>query len=648
MDLGDFSRRRGDLQAQWTRESLVDDSWLRASFAHLDEEALDRLRTALNRAIEHLDACGEPLDHAIGTTLVAADLALDADSIIAALLHSASVRLPADQAEAQFGPVVARLIDGCSRLDQIRDLTQSDAMQAKTKDAEAQAEALRKMVLAMVEDIRAVLIALAERTQQMRLLARVPPETATALAHSTLQLFAPLANRLGVWQLKWELEDLSLRQLEPALYQQIARSLDERRTDRERGVAEIVESVKTLLREAGIEAEVTGRPKHIYSIWKKMVAKQLRFEQVFDVRAVRVLVDTIEQCYAALSAVHARWDPIEGEFDDYIANPKRNFYRSLHTAVTGPNGTPVEIQIRTHDMHQHAEYGVAAHWRYKEGRPAHENVDQKISLLRQILAWQQDVKETLPSVSELGFDESVFALTPQGRVIDLPRGATPLDFAYHVHTDLGHRCRGAKVDGHIVPLNTVLESGQRVEILTSKQGGPSRDWLSPNAGYLKSSRARAKVRHWFNNNDPLTQLTNGRAILERELQRRGIATFSFERLAQKLGFANVDELLIALTRDEVGARMLDEALEQPVIATPKRPPSKATATPGKAPGVSVNGIDGLMVFEARCCKPRPPDPIVGFVTLARGITVHRQDCRNIARVPADKRQRVLPAEWNDA
>jgi GTP pyrophosphokinase len=502
----------------------------------------------------------------------------------------------------------------------------------------------------MVEDIRVVLIKLAERTQTLRNLSGAPAEQQQQIAQETQSIFAPLANRLGVWQIKWELEDLSTRYLEPALYKQVAKLLDERRVDREQYISDVIAQLRQKLESTGIRGEVSGRPKHIYSIINKMKRKHLDFDQLYDVRAVRVLVDDIEQCYAALSIVHELWQPIQQEFDDYIARPKSNGYRSLHTAVLGPRELPVEVQIRTRQMHHDSELGVAAHWRYKENRKSERSVDDKIAWLRQILEWKSELADNglQEQFKNEVLQDRVYVLTPQGKVIDLPVGATPVDFAYVVHTDLGHRTRGAKIDGNIVPLNTRLQNGQRIEILTTKQGGPSRDWLSPRLGFLQSARARAKVRRWFSEQNLDDSISQGRILLDRELHRLGVTDINQEKLAQRLHFNKLDDLLAGLGRSEITARRIALAIQQELptrTIVPQVAAARPAAQRASSTGVLVAGVDNLMIRMAKCCKPEAPLAIVGYVTRDRGITIHTRDCSFMLRVPEDKQDRLLEAEW---
>ncbi len=468
-----------------------------------------------------------------------------------------------------------------------------------------------------------------------------------AAGQETLTLFAPLANRLGVAELKWELEDFAFRFTEPELYKKVAGLLDEKRNDREAYIARVMAKLFGELTAIGIEATINGRPKHLYSIFRKMRGKNLAFEQLYDIRALRVIVKSVRECYAVLGVVHDLWTPIEGEFDDYIASPKANDYRSLHTAVVGPEGRTLEVQIRTEEMHGHSEHGVAAHWRYKEGRRADQRFDAKIAWLRQVLAWKADVLAEEGAQGRIPrglFEETIYVLTPQGRVVDLPAGSTPIDFAYHVHTDLGHRCRGAKVDGQMVPLSTRLANAQRVEIVAAKQGGPSRDWLS--GGYLASPRALAKVRQWFRHEDFALDAATGRANLEKELTKLGATSFAHERIATACGFARTEDFFAALGRGEVSARQVEIAVRG---EAPSAPPPAITVAPAPASrassGVLVLGVNNIATLVAKCCKPVPPDPIIGFITRTRGVMVHRADCPNVAGLGEGQRERLLPADW---
>src|SRR6185436_1223284 len=466
-------------------------------------------------------------------------------------------------------------------------------------------------------------------------------------ARETLDLYAPLANRLGVFQLKWELEDWSFRFLEPELYRKIAGMLDEKRVEREQYIRRAIATLTQELEAAGVQGEINGRPKHIYSIWNKMRAKSLDFGQLYDVRALRVIVPTLKDCYTALGVVHNLWQPIPKEFDDYISRPKGNLYQSLHTAVIGPLGKTLEVQIRTQEMHRHAEYGVASHWRYKEKVKTSEAFEQKIAWLRELLAWRDEVADWASTAKKKAqLDDTVYVLTPQGKVLDLPSGSTPIDFAYELHSDLGHRCRGARVDGQIVPLDTPLASGQRVEIVTAKSGGPSRDWLNAERGFVKSAKARAKIRQWFNAKAHAETVAEGRAIVEKELKRERAAHASLDTLAERLGFKKPEELFVAIARDEVNLRQLQVAVRgagpAPVAEAPK---IKARAAGAKSGVLVVGGMDRLMTQLAKCCKPVPPDPIRGFVTRGKGVSVHREDCASLKRLAENQPERLIEAEW---
>src|SRR5712692_2091845 len=640
-----------------TRSDLASAGESDAMYSGLaDEErrALARAREfAANLYGEKLLGTGESAyEHALGVARNVAELRLDADARAAGLLFAVPAYLPGaeEKLKESFGAAVASLVAGISRLNALRVITRSAA---QGKDPQSQAEVLRKMLLAMVEDIRVVLLRLASRTQTMRWLVNSPEAARRELARETLDIYAPLANRLGVWQLKWELEDLSFRYLEPGLYKRIAGLFDDRRSERERAVDNAIVALADELALAGIRAEISGRPKHLNSIYTKMRAKSLDFSQIHDVSGLRVLVDEAKDCYTVLGVVHNLWAPIPGEFDDYISMPTANLYRSLHTAVIGPEGKALEVQIRTREMHRDAELGVAAHWRYKEGakRAAGKGdpFDDKIAWLRQMLAWRDEIVDASDWVEQskhsvLG--DTVYVLTPQGRVIDLPQGATPVDFAYALHSDVGHRCRGAKVNGAIVPLDYRLKNAEVVEIITAKSGGPGRDWLNPALGYIKSPRARNKVRQWFNSREIAGVVAAGRAAVERELQRGGKRAVSLEELAKRLGFGRPDELFAAVGREEVGPRQLRTALlgeaERPQPAEVQ--PKSSRAGPPRS-GILVVGVEHLLTQLARCCRPAPPDRISGFVTKGRGVSVHRRDCPSFARLLERFPERGIGAEW---
>lgn len=616
---------------------------LTAVIAAYPPEDAQRILQAENWCREH-DVSG--LAAGAGEVAVTlAHLALDADTVIAGLCIYLPQELLGVEGEVarRFGLSVAHLLDGAGRMDDLAALV-NDA-HGQHHDA-GQAERLRKMLLAMVDDIRVVLVKLAERGHALRLALDAPEEQRLAIAREIRDIYAPLANRLGVWQIKWEMEDIAFRILEPDTYRKIARLLDEKRTDREGYIQTVIAALEHEMTAAGLRAQVMGRPKHIYSIYNKMRKKKLDFSELYDVRAVRVLVPEVKDCYAVLGIVHNLWQPIPGEFDDYISHPKGNFYRSLHTAVVGPEDKAVEVQIRTFDMHQHAEYGVAAHWRYKEGTRNEGRFDEKIAWLRQLLEWKRDLVDAeLVEQFRTELDDTIYVLTPQGKVIDLPRGATPIDFAYHVHTELGHRCRGAKVDGSIVPLTHALTNGCRVEIISAKQGGPSRDWLS--GGFVRSGRARTKIRAWFKAQDVTLVISQGRALVERDMRRLGIADTNLDDLAKRYHFDRTDDFFLAVGRGDIGLRQLGAVLrdylapsEQPEQLLPIR---HATA---QAPaGILVEGVDNLLTSLAKCCKPAPPDEILGFVTRGRGVSIHRRGCPVAHHLAEKQPERMIPAEW---
>ena len=628
------------------------ESWLASLADRYPEEQLQVLKLALetlaNEGQEYLADSGETLSlHALGTAAILAAMRFDVETVAAALLCGLPDKaLKRETLLGRFGAHLTALVEGAAKLGRMDHLF--TALNAEG----GQSEALRQMLLAMADDIRVVFIKLAERTQALRELANQDESRRRKAANEVRELYAPLANRLGVWQLKWELEDLSCRYLEPETYRQIAKQLDERRLDREWYIEQVLKHLSETLLAAGIEgASVTGRPKHIASILAKMGKKRLSFDEVYDVRAVRVLVPEVKDCFHVLGLVHSLWQPIPGQFDDYISRPKGNGYKSLHTAVVGPEGKALEVQIRTFDMHQEAEMGVAAHWRYKEGSQSsagQSGIQDKISWLRQLLAWKQELADSHELAQHFRnelFQDEVFVLTPQGKVVALASGATPLDFAYAVHTELGHRCRGAKVDGALVPLDRPLATGQRVEILTVKQGGPSRDWLNPHLGVLKTHRARAKVRQWFKQQDHDTHVQQGRELLERELHRFNLSNVNLDKLAARLKFPSLDELCAAIGRGDVGSGQLDRALQDEFVPAPEKPLVSASKRKSDAGGILVEGEPGLLTQMAGCCKPAPPDPIVGYTTQGHGVTIHRADCPVILHLPAEKKNRLLQAGW---
>ena len=665
--------------------SPFDAAWRQEVGAGLDAGGLALIDQAVAWAEPRFEGqhalTGEPLaGHGAGVVRVLAALHTDAATRAAALLAALPTDLMApapslrnDPVAAAFGAEVARLVHGTRALLRLGVV----ARQASDAEAESgsQKEMQRKMLLAMAADLRIVLMRLASRLRSLRWHAESKAPCSTAFARETLDLYAPLANRLGIWQIKWEMEDLAFRFLEPEKYKQIARLLEEKRVEREAFIAGAIERLQAALAKSGVEAEVSGRPKHIYSIWNKMRVKGLDFSQMYDLRALRVIVDDVRACYTALGMVHEMWMPISEEFDDYISRPKPNGYRSLHTVVTDDDGRPFEVQIRTREMHQFAEYGMAAHWRYKEAGAkggqvaASSEYDRQLAWMRQLLAWNTDVegggepakpaagkpatgKGRNAAAAPAHTDERIYVLTPQARVIELPAGATPVDFAYHLHTDLGHRCRGARVDGQMVPLQTRLSTGQTVEIISAKSGGPSRDWLNPQLGFLASPRARAKVRMWFNAIELQQRITQGQALVEKELQRLGKTAVNLEQLAQSLGFARADDLYVAAAKEEFSLQQIDTLFQQPAPAAEPQPAALRNASAGSAEksgksGVLVVGVGSLLTQLARCCRPAPPDSIAGFVTRGRGVSIHRSDCHSYLALAAREPERVIEVAWGE-
>ncbi len=568
---------------------------------------------------------------------------------------------PQETIAKAFGESYAELAVETTKLVQVQrqaSAAQQAALRAGTpvpmaQTTAAQTENVRKMLLAFSRDLRVVLLRLASRLQTLRFFAASKQPLPPGLAAESLHVFAPLANRLGIWEIKWEMEDLSFRFLEPNTYRQIARLLDEKRIEREDYVLRLRERLETELRTQGIPAQVQGRPKHIYSIVKKMRGKSLDFDHVYDVRALRIVVPSVPDCYAALSWVHSQFTPVTEEFDDYIARPKANGYQSLHTIVRDAEGRPIEIQIRTQAMHEHAEHGVAAHWAYKEagtrgysGVTADSAYDAKIAVLRQLLAWERDLSG--PQQGQAVFDDRIYVLTPDAAIVELPQGATAVDFAYSVHTNLGHRCRGARVDGAMVPLNTPLKNGQTVEIVATKEGGPSRDWLNTELGFMVSPRARSKVRAWFNAQATHETIARGREAVEKLLQREGRTAIKLDDLASQLGFASADALFEVVGKDEFSLRSIEAVLRpaEPVASQEEAPQLRKSRSEGGARGsVLVVGVDSLLTQLAKCCKPAPPDVIRGFVTRGKGVSVHRTDCSNLLQLVAKHGERVIEVEW---
>ncbi len=640
-----------------------------------DSEAGDADALARARAFAQPLLTGRVLDsgeaawsHAEGVAQILADLGATPAMQAAAFLVYAGdgLQRPIEVVTKAFGPSYASVVDLTRQLVKI----QRNAREAQVgKEGNAQKRALqtervRKMLLAFSRDLRVVLLRLASRLQTLRWHAASRTPCPPELARESQQVFAPLANRLGIWQIKWELEDLSFRFLEPDEYRRVARLLDERRVAREAGIVAFRAQLVDMLAAAGIRADIQGRPKHIYSIWKKMRGKELDFDHVFDIRAVRVIVDDVAACYAVLGRVNERYSAVDGEFDDYIARPKPNGYQSLHTVVKDDVGRAFEVQIRTREMHEHAEHGVAAHWAYKEaGTKGYAGVsaagafeDQvaqaRKAVLRQLLAWEREFVaepegEAAPASTDApAFEDRIYVFTPQASVIELPAAGTPVDFAYALHTDVGHRCRGARVDGQMVPLQTPLRNGQTVEIVTVREGGPSMDWLNPELHFLQSPRARAKVRAWFNALQHEQTVAKGRELVEKLLQREGRTATSLEELASKLGFDGAQALFEVVGKDEYSLRNIENLLR------PAEPPPpdeviqlKRPRTGGAAGGVLVVGVDSLLTTLASCCRPAPPDAIGGYVTRGKGVAVHRTDCTNFRHMASTTPERVIPVEW---
>ena len=661
-------------------ENLLDT--LPEYFTPVDRDLVIRaFRVADHAHKDQRRASGEPyVNHCVAVALILSELRVPPEVIVAGLLHDTveDTAITLNDLRQDFGDDVAKLVDGVTKLIHLPRVSRGDqhpeetastdsfltiAEQKEEIDKEARvdqlyrsrkydlvSETLRKTFLAMGEDVRVVLIKLADRLHNMRTLGHMPESKRKRIAQETLDIFAPLANRLGIWQMKWELEDLAFRYVNPGKYKEIATNLAERRLDRERDLNDIIEGLATLLSMAGIRAEISGRPKHIYSIYKKMARKGVAFEQVHDIRGVRIIVEDVPTCYSALGVIHTHWRPIPGQFDDYIAVPKDNFYQSLHTAVVFDDGKQLEVQIRTPEMDQNAELGIAAHWRYKEGAPRDEAFEKKILWFRSLMEWKQDVEDAGEFVDSLKtdvFQDRVYVFTPKGDIYDLPLGSTPIDFAYHVHTDIGHRCRGAKVNGKLVPLDYVLHTGEQVEVLTAKRGGPSRDWLNPNLGLVRTQRARAKIRHWFKKQAQEQNIAQGRELLDKELRRLGLKDVNLEQIAHRFEYKNLDELLVAIGCGDlplvrIANHLMQNEKDEDGLLFGSR---LITELVGQSDEITVVGLKGLLTTIARCCNPVPGDDIIGYVTRGRGATVHRQDCPNILRLR--EKERLVKVAWGE-
>jgi guanosine-3',5'-bis(diphosphate) 3'-pyrophosphohydrolase len=618
---------------------------------YLPAEKLPVLKEAYEYAAEkhkgQMRLSGDPfMEHPLQTAYILAELQLDSSSLAAALMHDIpeDTGTPIKDIESKFGVEIANLVDGVTKLGKVALTTSGIAPKA------SQAENLRKMLVAMAEDVRVVFIKLADRLHNMRTLDALPKDRQLKNAQETLEIFAPLAHRLGIWEIKWQLEDLAFRYLQPQEYQRIARLVDIKRTEREKFINRAIKILEKELEKAGVKAEIVGRPKHIYSIHQKMekyAALGKHFDEIYDLLALRVIVESEQDCYAAVGVIHSLWHPLSGTFDDYIANPKPNGYQGLHTAVVCFGTSPLEVQIRTHEMHHIAEYGVASHWRYKEGQKKSQQFEDKVDWLRQLIEWHRELPgadEFLESVKTDIFIDQVFVYTPRGEIKDLPKGSTPLDFAYRVHTDLGNRCIGAKINGKLVPLNYQLKNGDVIEIVSSKAlRGPSLDWLNPNLGFVHTSHARAKIRQWFTKREKTESIERGKQILDKELRRLGIQT-ERQALAELFNYKNLDDFIAAVGNGNISAhqivlKLAAEEKEEQVIETV----APTTMAPS---GVQVLGVGDLMTSIAQCCNPVPGDKIIGYITRSRGVSIHRQDCYNV--INEDEKERLIPVEWGQS
>lgn len=652
------------------------------NYSDLDRELVKRaFRVAYDAHEGQFRASGDPyINHCISVAIILAELRVPPSVVAAGLLHDTveDTYITLEDLERDFGLEICRLVDGVTKLTQLPRVTRGDQRPEDVEkeeeerlltikrggvdpDDEAEqlmrsrrydlvSETLRKTFLAMGDDVRVVLIKLADRLHNMRTLNHMPIKKRKRIAQETLDIFAPLANRLGIWQFKWELEDLAFRYVNPEIYHEISRLLAERRTSREAQMDEIGDALTQVLSQAGIQAEITARPKHIYSIYKKMLRKGVPFDLVYDVRGVRIIVKDTPSCYASLGYIHAKWRPIPGEFDDYIAAPKDNFYRSLHTSVLYEDGKTLEIQIRTPEMHNSAELGIAAHWLYKEGKPRDDDYERRIVWLRSLMEWKRDVEDAQEFVDSMKsdvFKDRVYAFTPRGDIIDLPADSTPIDFAYHVHTDIGHWCRGAKINGRLVSLDYKLQTGDKVEILIAKRGGPSRDWLNPNLGLVKTQRAKTKIRQWFKRQAREQNAQQGKSMLEKELRRLGLMDINLDRLAREFNYKVVEDMYVAIGIGDLSiARVVryltleDDEEEVDEIIQPSK-----IDTLGQSDSVSILGLRGLLTTMARCCNPAPGDEIIGYITRGRGATIHRRDCPNILRV--QEKERLVNVSWGE-
>jgi guanosine-3',5'-bis(diphosphate) 3'-pyrophosphohydrolase len=611
-------------------------------------------------------ASGEPyVIHCLAVAEILSELKVPPVMVVAGLLHDTveDTSVTLEIIRSKFGQETADLVDGVTKLTHLPQVTRPDypegtkektelvhIIDAKSRKRDLATETLRKTLMAMGDDVRVILIKLADRLHNMRTLNHMPEEKRLRIAQETMDIFAPLANRLGIWEIKWELEDLSFRYLDPEGYKEIAEKLADKRINREQEIQTIIEELKTILREGGIKAEISGRPKHIFSIFQKMKKKNEVFEMVRDLRAIRLIVSDIPSCYSALGIIHTHWRPIPNEFDDYIASPKDNFYQSLHTSVIYSDHKPLEVQIRTPEMHENAEFGIAAHWRYKEKGPQNSQYEQRINWLRKIMEWRQDVDDAQEFVDGMKsdvFEDRVFVFTPRGDIIDMPAGSTPIDFAYNVHTEIGNRCRGAKVNGKLVSLDYQLKTGDQVEILAAKHGGPSRDWLNPHLSLVKTERARSKIRQWFKIQNRELNISQGKVMLEKEFHRLGLNNIKFEDLKKSFGYKELNDFFESIGNGDLSLRRIINKLKE--VEEPNSDPLLEihTALPEKkdANAIKVLGLKGILSIYAKCCNPVPGDEIVGYITRGRGATIHRKDCPNILR--AKDRERIIRVSWGE-
>ena len=626
---------------------------------YLPEEKLSLVEDAFLFALKahgnQLRLSGDPfISHPVETAMIVADLQLDETSVAAALLHDVpeDCGIPFSEIESRFGPEVKKLVEGVTRLDKISSQVQGVGLK-KIAESEAQVESLRKMFVAMAEDIRVVLIKLADRLHNMRTLKALSPEKQQRIARETMDIYAPLAHRLGIWQLRWELEDLAFRYLQPNEYRQIARLIAARRATRERYIEKVSQILREELAKAGIKAEITGRPKSLYSAYQKMqkyASQGKEFSDIHDLLALRVLVDTVQDCYSALGIVHSLWRPLPDQFDDFIANPKETMYQALHSTVMCIGARPLEVQIRTYRMHRIAEYGVAAHWKYKEGAKKDIAFEEKITWLRQLMEWQRELSGTafIESIKTDIFQDQVFVYTPKGEIKELPRGATPLDFAYRIHTNLGHRCVGAKVNGRLVSLDYQLRNGDTIEIMTTKADrGPSLDWLNTNLGYVRTNQARERIKQWFRRREKAENVERGREILEKELRRLGISFADRDRIAGLFKYDLVDDFLAAIGCGDISPNQIALKLTAPEERPQQTPPPVAPPkSKASSSAVKVLGVGDLLTHIAPCCQPVPGDEIIGFITRSRGVTIHRKNCPNILN--EDEKERLIKVEWGKA